>query len=314
MGKGEVSLQAWAMDFGLGGVSGAFAKTLTAPIERVKLVIQTQDANPQIRSGEVPRYTGIGNCFSRIHAEQGMSAFWRGNFTNCIRYFPTQAFNLSFKDSIKKLFPKYNAKTQFGQFFAVNMASGGMAAAGSLCIVYPLDYARTRLASDVGSGKKTFNGLADCLKKTAAGPQGPAGLYAGFGVSLMGIIPYRGFQLGAFDTLVGLNPFKDDKGMLGIVSTFAAAQSAIIAGAGISYPFDTVRRRLQMQAEKPKEEHLYGGTMDCLKKIAAEEGVAAGLYKGFIANALRSVGGALVLVLYDRAKTYLGLTGGGGGD
>merc|ERR1712046_272236 len=152
------------------------------------------------------------------------------------------------------------------------------------------DYARTRLASDVGSGKKTFNGLLDCLKKTAAGPQGPAGLYAGFGVSLMGIIPYRGFQLGAFDTLVGLNPYKSDKGILGIVSTFGAAQSAIIAGAGISYPFDTVRRRLQMQAEKPVEEHVYKGTMDCLKKIAAEEGIAAGLYKGFVANIFRSVG------------------------
>merc|ERR1712159_556467 len=86
----------------------------------------------------------------------------RGNFTNCIRYFPTQAFNLSFKDAIKKIFPKYSPKTDFGMFFAVNMASGGMAAAGSLCIVYPLDYARTRLASDVGSGKKTFNGLLDC--------------------------------------------------------------------------------------------------------------------------------------------------------
>jgi solute carrier family 25 (adenine nucleotide translocator) protein 4/5/6/31 len=315
MGKGEeLSLTAWLTDFALGGVSGAVSKTLTAPIERVKLVIQTQDANPLIRSGEVPRYTGIGNCFSRIHSEQGLAAFWRGNFTNCIRYFPTQAFNLSFKDSIKKLFPKYNPKTQFGQFFAVNMASGGMAAAGSLCIVYPLDYARTRLASDVGSGKKTFNGLWDCLKKTATGPQGPAGLYAGFGVSLMGIIPYRGFQLGAFDTIVGLNPWKDDKGLLGFFSTFAAAQTAIIAGAGVSYPFDTVRRRLQMQAEKPPEEHIYSGTMDCLKKIAAEEGVAAGLYKGFIANALRSVGGALVLVLYDRAKTYLGLSGGGGGE
>merc|ERR1712199_80043 len=169
-------------------------------------------------------------------------------------------------------------------------------------------------ASDVGGGKKTFNGLLDCLKKTAAGPMGPAGLYAGFGVSLAGIIPYRGFQLGAFDTLVGLNPYKDDKGILGLVTTFASAQTAIIAGAGISYPFDTVRRRLQMQAEKPKEEHIYAGTMDCLKKIAAEEGVAAGLYKGFIANALRSVGGALVLVLYDRAKTVLGITGGGGGE
>merc|ERR1712098_838613 len=94
-------------------------------------------------------------------------------------------------------------------------------------------------------------------------------------------------------------------GVLGIVTTFGAAQTAIISGAAVSYPFDTVRRRLQMQAEKPPEEHIYKGTVDCLKKIAAEEGVGPGLYKGFIANALRSVGGALVLVLYDRAKTYL---------
>merc|ERR1711907_240715 len=161
---------------------------------------------------------------------------------------------------------------------ATNMASGGLAAAGSLCIVYPLDYARTRLASDVGGGKKTFNGLGDCLKKTATGPGGFFALYAGFGVSLAGIIPYRGFQLGAFDTLVGLNPYKDDKGVVGIVTTFASAQTAIIAGATISYPFDTVRRRLQMQAEKPPEENVNKETFDCLKKIAAEEGVAAGVY------------------------------------
>lgn len=298
-------MQAWAMDFLLGGFSGAVAKTMTAPIERVKLLIQTQDANPKIRSGEVPRYTGIVNCFQRVNSEQGFKAFWRGNMTNCVRYFPTQAFNLSFKDSIKKLFPKYSPKKEFMQFFLVNMASGGMAAAGSLCIVYPLDYARTRLASDVGGGKKTFNGLGDCLKKTAGGPGGFFALYAGFGVSLMGIIPYRGFQLGAFDTIVGLNPYKDDTGVLGALTTFGAAQIAITAGAGISYPFDTVRRRLQMQAEKPVEEHVYKGTTDCLKKIAAEEGVGKGLYKGFIANIFRSVGGAMVLVFYDRGKKYL---------
>jgi len=303
--KEELSFQAWAADFCLGGVAGAVSKTFTAPIERVKLLIQTQDANPLIRSGEVARYTGIVDCFSRIKSEQGIGAFWRGNAVNCVRYFPTQAFNLSFKDTFKKMFPKRDPHKEFGMFFLTNMASGGMAAAGSLCIVYPLDYARTRLASDVGGGKKTFNGLLDCLKKTAAGPMGPAGLYAGFGVSLMGIIPYRGFQLGAFDTLCGLNPYKDDQGPLGLVTTFFSAQSAIIMGAGISYPFDTVRRRLQMQAELPKEKHVYNGTLDCLKKIAAEEGVMAGVYKGFVANAFRSVGAALVLVLYDRGKKML---------
>merc|ERR1712083_1282610 len=112
---------------------------------------------------------------------------------------------------------------------------------------------------------------------------------------------------GCFDTITGLNPYKNDKGILGAVSTFAAAQTAITIGAGATYPFDTVRRRLQMQSEKPVEQHLYKGTMDCFKKIAAEEGMAAGLYKGFVANIVRSVGGALVLVFYDRAKNMLGI-------
>merc|ERR1712127_1097600 len=209
--------------------------------------------------------------------------------------------------TFKNMFPKYNPKTEFSQFFGSNLGSGGAAAACSLTIVYPLDYARTRLASDVGSGKKSFSGLGDCIMKTMKGPGGFLALYTGFGVSVVGIVGYRGLQLGCFDTIVGLNPYQKDKGILGAASTFAAAQTAITIGAGATYPFDTVRRRLQMQSEKPVEEHLYKGTGDCFKKIAAKEGLVAGLYKGFAANVLRSVGGALVLVFYDRAKTYLGI-------
>merc|ERR1711991_674177 len=166
-------------DFCLGGVSGAVSKTLTAPIERVKLLIQTQDANPKIRSGEVARYTGIGNCFSRVASEQGIGAFWRGNFTNVIRYFPTQAFNFAFKDKIRSLFPQLHPVSDFWRKFGLNVASGGLAGAGALCIVYPLDYARTRLAIDVGSHSRSFKGLSDCLLKTALGPGGIKSLYTG---------------------------------------------------------------------------------------------------------------------------------------
>jgi solute carrier family 25 (adenine nucleotide translocator) protein 4/5/6/31 len=306
MGEKENPLVNFLIDFSLGGVSGAIAKTITAPIERVKLLIQTQDANPRIRSGEVPRYTGIVNCFSRVHSEQGFLAFWRGNFTNVIRYFPTQAFNFAFKDTFKKMFPRYDPKTQFGMFFLVQMASGALAGAGSLCIVYPLDYARTRLASDVGTGKRDFAGLSDCLKKTASGPKGFLGLYNGFGVSVVGIIPYRGVYFGLFDSLREKNPYKNDRGVSGVLSSFAIAQFTAIMAGYASYPFDTVRRRLQMQSEKPKEQWVYKGTFDCFGKVVKDEGATA-LFKGAGANALRTVGSALVLVLYDQFQKIFGI-------
>jgi solute carrier family 25 (adenine nucleotide translocator) protein 4/5/6/31 len=292
------------IDFLAGGISAAIAKTCTAPIERVKILIQTQDANPRIISGEVPRYTGIGNCFSRVKADQGFGAFWRGNMTNIIRYFPTQAFNFAFKETFKKPFPKYSPKTDFGKFFLVNMASGGLAGAASLCIVYPLDYARTRLASDVGKGTdKVFQGLGDCLRKTANGPKGFLSLYNGFGVSVAGIIPYRGVYFGLYDSLRTKNPYKDNRGFVGLFSKFCIAQGVAITAGYASYPMDTIRRRLQMQSERPRDQWKYQGTGDCFRQICAQEGGKA-LFKGAGANALRTVGSAMVLVLYDEIKGF----------
>merc|ERR1711982_138363 len=116
-------------------------------------------------------------------------------------------------DSIKELFPKADKKTEFVKFFSINMASGGLAGAGSLCIVYPLDYARTRLASDVGGKERQFNGLVDCLKKTVQSG-GIGSVYNGIGVSVMGIIPYRGAYFGLFDTLSGYNPYQKSETVL----------------------------------------------------------------------------------------------------
>jgi solute carrier family 25 (adenine nucleotide translocator) protein 4/5/6/31 len=292
------------INFMAGGVSGAVAKTATAPIERVKLLIQTQDANFKIISGEVARYNGIVDCFTRVASEQGISAFWRGNLTNIIRYFPTQAFNFAFKDTIKAMFPKTDKNTEFLKFFLTNMASGGLAGAGSLMIVYPLDYARTRLASDVGGGKQQFNGLVDCITQTIKS-SGVAGIYNGVGVSIVGIIPYRGVYFGLFDTLSGYNPYqKSENNLLRAASKFACAQTSAIAAGYASYPFDTVRRRLQMQSEKPKDQWVYSGTMDCFTKIMKDEGTSA-LFKGAGANALRTVGAAMVLVLYSEITAYL---------
>jgi len=93
-------------------------------------------------------------------------SLYRGNLANVIRYFPTQALNFALKDQYKAIFCPYNIKKEPFKFFLGTCASGGAAGATSLCFVYPLDFARTRLAADVGgAGKREFNGLVDCLKK-----------------------------------------------------------------------------------------------------------------------------------------------------
>jgi len=291
------------LSFLAGGIAGAVAKTITAPVERVKLLIQTQDAHPSILSGNIERYSSVIDCFSRVATEQGISAFWRGNVANIMRYFPTQAFNFAFKDSIKALFPEINENTEFWEIFLINVASGGLAGALSLCIVYPLDYARTLLAADPGSGRGQFDGLVDCIQKTVAS-SGIAGLYGGIGVSIAGIIPYRGVYFGLFDTLSSLVPSRDGSGASLALLFFCAQTSAITAGY-ISYPFDTVRRRLQMQSGRPKHDRPYGGAAECLYQIVREEGAMA-LFKGAGANAIRTVGAALVLVIYSEITDMIG--------
>jgi len=293
------NVKSFAQDLAAGGTAAAVSKTLVAPIERVKLLLQVQAASKALAGKE---YKGIVDAFVRIPKEQGFMSFWRGNMANVIRYFPTQALNFAFKDTYKQMFlAGVDKKTQFGRYFLGNLASGGAAGATSLCFVYPLDFARTRLGADVGSGKaREFNGLVHCIK-TIAKRDGVRGLYQGFFVSIQGIIVYRASYFGSYDTIMGVLP--DSKNM-NFFLKWGVAQ-VVTTGAGvISYPFDTVRRRMMMQSGRAKEDLLYKGTADCWKKIYQQEGGRA-FFKGAFSNVLRGTGGALVLVLYGELKKAL---------
>jgi len=284
----------FATDFLAGGISAAVSKTAVAPIERVKLLLQVQAVNKQIAADK--QYKGIIDCFVRIPKEQGFTAFWRGNLANVIRYFPTQALNFAFKDKYKQVFlGGVDKKTQFWRYFGGNLASGGAAGATSLCFVYPLDFARTRLAADVGkTGNREFNGLADCLKKIFKA-DGPLGLYRGFVVSVQGIIIYRAAYFGFFDTAKGMLP---DPKKTPIFISWMIAQAVTTVSGIISYPFDTIRHRMMMQSGKPAAERQYKNTIHCWTKVIKVEGTNA-LFKGAFSNVLRGTGGALVLVFYD---------------
>lgn len=192
-------------------------------------------------------------------------------------------------------------------FFLGNMASGGAAGATSLMFVYPLDFARTRLAADVGKGKKggerEFNGLVDCLQKIYKS-DGAKGLYRGFVISVVGIIFYRASYFGMFDT--GKVFLFEDIKKANFFAMWAFAQTVTVASGISSYPLDTVRRRLMMQSGRTGSDVMYTGTMDCFRKILKNEGAKA-FFKGSLSNVIRGTGGALVLVFYDKIQNYLGI-------
>jgi len=290
-------------DLFIGGSIGAISKTCMAPVERVKLLLQTMDSNPDVLSGKVEKYKGIGDCFNRVYSEQGMRAFWRGNLVNCLRYAPQQGSALAFNDFLNRSFPQYGAD-DFWKGFGVKLLSGGLAGAIANTICYPFDFARTRLASDLGKGKPQFSGIWDCIVTTVKG-QGLTGLYTGWSVTVAGAFVYRAGQLGCFKQIQDMNPYVKDKGTKGAVSSFVAVTMARTVVMPFNYPFDTVRRRMMLQSEKHVDQRTYKGSVDCFTKVFKNEGFA-GMYKDD-PRVVPRLGGSLVIVAYDRIKLILAI-------
>jgi len=87
-----------------------------------------------------------------------------------------------------------------------------------------------------------------------------------------------------------------------VLAMWAFAQIVTVSAGVVSYPLDTVRRRLMM--DSGRKEKMYNGTLDCFKRIAADEGPKA-FFKGSLSNVIRGTGGALVLVFYSKIEAIL---------
>ena len=232
LGPAELVLVSWA---------GAFVcKSLVAPLERVKLVRQGQ--GELARRGLAAPYTGAKHCAASLLRTEGVAALWRGNMASLLRIFPTTALSFGLKDQIRDLL-KPSSDAPRALKVGLNLASGGLVGVVSLLLVYPLDYTRTRLATDIkdGAGGRQFRGMVDVYVKTVKA-DGVLGLYRGFLVAGLGIFLYRGLYFGLYDTLqpavVG-----GAAGVARLARTFLLGWAVTLAAGLLVYPLDTVRTR-----------------------------------------------------------------------
>jgi solute carrier family 25 (adenine nucleotide translocator) protein 4/5/6/31 len=167
-----------------GSITAATTKTAAAPLERVKLLMQTQAANRDL----VVPYRHTWDCVVRVAREQGWRSFWRGNVASVLRYFPQQAFTFATKDTFQRWFSS-PAHTTWWHRALANLAAGGLAGGVTLLAAYPLDVVRTRMATDV---RRADGGmlLRNCVRQMWA-DGGVGAFYRGLPVALTGVVVFK---------------------------------------------------------------------------------------------------------------------------
>lgn len=231
---------------------------------------------------------------STIRAEH-MRALWKGNSANVIRIVPNKGILFLSNERIVALMSPADGQPLSD---ARRLAAGSLSGIVQLTLTYPLDITQTRLAA----GTK-YRSIVHCIRETYA-QGGVRGLYAGYVASCVGVAPYTGAQFLTYHKVTGY--FRSRPGASGEVTTmqklFAGAVSGFVAQS-VSYPLDTVRRRMHMQGTLQKP--LYSGGWDCFRQLVATEGVR-GLYRGAWINALRAgPSQAIQFAVYSKMKELL---------
>lgn len=272
-----------------GGAASAFAKTCTAPFDRVKILLQTKHA-VEASSSHRP-YQGILSTLKRLPREQGFLSLWRGNPTNCVRIVPTYALRFTLLPYFQKLVSDGNMALTLRQ----QMIAGGMAGGATMLITFPLDVIRTRQAAEVRTDEaRKPRSMVSTAKLTVAN-EGWRGLYKGMRVSLLEITPYMAISLGGYEYLkTHIHSFSVSEQGEGSswMYLWSRLGAGWISGLGASltmFPVDTVKRQMMLDGSQ-----LTGGTsrfQGSIWRCALASYRKAGLrgyYRGYLVVALTS--------------------------
>ncbi len=187
--------------------------------------------------------------------------------------------------------------------------SGGAGGMSLVFVGHPLDTLKVRLQT---APKGMYSGILDCAKQTVRA-DGVAGLYRGMTAPLIGITPifaiyFLGFDWGKDIAASVEGCDKADISTAGIM--FAGGFSAV-PGTIVMVPGERLKVLLQSdgQSSTPK----YNGTLDCARKVIAEEGVLGGMYKGTGLTFLRDCPGSVAYYgAYELLKRALSPDDGSG--
>nr|KAJ0215148.1 hypothetical protein LSAT_V11C300113890 [Lactuca sativa] len=319
------------IDATAGSISGAISRTVTSPLDVIKIRFQVQlepTTSFALLSKNVygaSKYTGMIQASKDIFREEGFSVwalllgFWRGNVPALLMVMPYTAIQFMVLHKVKT-FASGSSKSEDHIHLSpyLSFMSGALAGCAATVGSYPFDLLRTILASQ-GEPKIYPNMRAAFVD--IMNMRGFRGLYAGLSPTLVEIIPYAGLQFGTYDTfkrwtmawnIRGLSDPTRAEESLSSFQLFLCGLAAGSCAKAVCHPLDVVKKRFQIEGlqRHPRygarvEVKAYRNMYDALSRIMRTEGWA-GLYKGIVPSIVKAApAGAVTFVAYEYTSDWV---------
>lgn len=326
-----------------GGIAGCAAKTVVAPLDRVKILFQAR--NPQFvkYSGS---WVGTAAAMNEIYRQQGTAGLFRGHSATLLRVFPYAGIKfLAYEQIRSAVIPTKDHETPLRR-----LLSGSLAGATSVFFTYPLEVIRVRLAFETKQHDRSS--LSSICRQIynehpgaapAAGTQGPApvklataaastveavvpqrgmiNFYRGFSPTILGMLPYAGVSFLTHDTMGDLlrhhliakwttlpqrrNAPEGKPPPLQSWAELLAGGVAGLVSQTCSYPLEVVRRRMQVAGAVGDGHRLrIAETAALIMKERGFRGLFVGLTIGYVKIVPMS---AVSFFTYERLKSVFGI-------
>ncbi|PFH52083.1 hypothetical protein AMATHDRAFT_74565 [Amanita thiersii Skay4041] len=283
-----------------GGIAGCVAKTVVAPLDRVKILFQASNPEYQKYAGT---WSGAFCAGRQIYHESGVRGLFQGHSATLLRIFPYAAIKfMAYERAHQILMPTRQQETNFRRFTA-----GAISGTLSVLCTYPLDLIRVRMAfhtqstqSPDSSTRPSFSqAFRQVYTEGSSIPKSQNNIktcaifnrfpllkfYRGFSVTMTGMVPYAGVSFLSWGFLRSkfLSPSQTGHKtptpvadlVIGAISG-ATAQTA-------SYPFEVIRRRMQVGGiTRPNEWLRWGETIKIIWQTRGWRGFYVGLSIGYL--------------------------------
>nr|VWP00636.1 Cytochrome P450 monooxygenase CYP52X1 [Ganoderma boninense] len=290
-----------------GGVAGCVAKTVVAPLDRVKILFQASNPEFQKYAGT---WSGAFHAVSKIYREHGVRGLLQGHSATLLRIAPYAAIKFMTYDQLEPLLmPTRESETNLRRFTAGAISAG----LTSVFFTYPLEIIRVRMAyytqkSSSGPPKRpSFLTAARHIYREGPGaapsPHPPAAastpsqpaqatmfsrfpilkFYRGFTVTMAGMIPYAGTSFLFWGLLRARFLKHNGKPKSGPLEDLAIGAVSGALAQSVSYPFEVVRRRMQVGGlTQPDRWMRWGETVRTIFVTSGWKGFYIGLSIGYL--------------------------------